>query len=49
MLQTFHTYIENIVETLFENCDSDKMTVVKYEKLMFLGQSEPIKGVNVYF
>lgn len=49
MLQTFHKYIENIVETLFENCDSDKMTVVKYEKLMFLGQSEPIKGVNVYF
>jgi len=49
MLQIFHKYIENIVETLFENCDSDKMTVVKYEKLMFLGQSEPIKSVNVYF
>ena len=49
MLQEFHTYLSNIMELLFENCDSDKMSCVEYRKMMFLGYCGTIKGVNVYF
>lgn len=48
-LNTFHQYLQNMVEILFENCDSNDMSAVKYEKLMFFGQSETLKGVNIYF
>ena len=49
MLDVFHKYLQNIVQVLFENCDSNTMSTVRYEKIMFLGQSGTIKGVNVYF
>ena len=49
VLDVFHKYLQNIVQALFENWDSNTMSTVRYEKIMFLGQSGTIKGVNVYF
>ena len=49
LLQVFHEFMKRIIEKLFENCDSNNMSRVRYEKLIFLGQCQSLKGVNVYF
>jgi hypothetical protein len=42
-LVEFHQHI------LFENCNSDKMTLVVYEEIFMFGLTNTMKGVNVIF
>ena len=48
-LSDFHLFLEQKIETLFENCNSDKMSLVVYERILLLGISGSIKGVNTNF
>jgi hypothetical protein len=48
-LVEFHQYIQEKNEILFENCNSDNMTLVVYEEIFMFGLTNTIKGVNVIF
>ena len=48
-LVEFHQHIQEKIEILFENCNSDKMTLVVYEEIFMFGLTNTMKGVNVIF
>ena len=48
-LKEFHQYIQEKIEILFQNCNSDKMTLVVYEEIFMLGLTNTMKGVSVIF
>lgn len=49
MLKGLHFYVKQLVERLFANCNSNRMSTVEYDQLVCLGLSFSIKDVNVYF
>lgn len=49
MLKAFHYYLKLLFDRLFENCNSDKISTVKFEQMLFLGIQCQLKGVNIYF
>lgn len=48
-LEEFHDYISMCLEKLFQNCDSNRISLIKSEIILLLGLSGKMKGVNEAF
>ena len=48
-LEDFHNYLSSLLVRIFENCDSDKISLVRSEELLILGLRWHMKGVNDSF
>lgn len=48
-LDEFLDYISGLITRCFENCNSDKVSQISSEQLLFLGLRWSLKGVNDYF
>ncbi|CAC5419092.1 unnamed protein product [Mytilus coruscus] len=48
-LEDFHNYLSSLLVRIFENCDSDKISLVRSEELLILGLRWHMKGVNDTF
>ncbi|CAC5423435.1 unnamed protein product [Mytilus coruscus] len=48
-LQDFHNYLSSLLVRIIENCNSDKISLVRSEELLILGLRWHMKGVNDTF
>ncbi|CAG2242715.1 unnamed protein product [Mytilus edulis] len=48
-LEDFHNYLSSLLVRIFENCDSDKISLVRSEELLILALRWHMKGVNDSF
>jgi len=48
-LEEFHDYISICLEKLFQNCHSNRISLIKSEIILLLGLSGKMKGVNETF